>query len=247
MTLLFLLVFSLTGFARSGSGVGNGGLGYLCNLKANPRKKITITLDLAEDLESHYSKDSFIKNELYSDFRSNLLFLKNFYNLAFTRYYDSTRSIAEDITDFRTEFFIEMINIANKYDQQLLEELTRNEYLVLQEIKKSFALIPYKVTVFARPEHVQNKSKDTGKITRTTNFEWQKIGLQDCKLTQILTVVTNFNLPSEPIKGISLYFNSFYYLDQKSHEALMLHELIYLSNGDENSRRTRKIVSKILK
>lgn len=261
MKKLFLITITLikiASFASSGNGVGNGGLGYICETDNPNLPKITITLDMMEMLADFYDPNFF------KDYRAvdrEYLVINSYFHTYYkevVRDYNGRRlPVKINYIDVRKAKYLSMLfkeAFIHEVDLELklLEEIfTKKE---LQNLKKAKDQIIHNFDLYfsAGPRLFKNFTLDTGKIKEPTPEVLTRYGLKNCELVQVF--VLNFMKPIHKTKETNYFLGSFViftnparFLDKFSFKALLWHEVIYYGLNDIDSNRTRKLVRKILK
>lgn len=227
--LFIFIIFSANIFARSGDGAGNGGAGYVCE-RISDKKNISLTLDIAEELSSHftpkelaqsYNKDYFLAHEL--------------------------------LESVRLDFYLAQLQLQGLFDKFVDIKELRNlkiltESQIAAAVKAKYDLIHHtKYTFYLnRPIPEPYTTQDTGKIKKLTKRTAKRYGLKNCELYQIMSL-SPYHHDYEDFKYVlNIHETSFRPLNDYNLKALLWHEVIYLALGEQTSKNTRRIVSKLM-
>ncbi len=230
-----------------GSGVGNGGLGYICT--ANNNEQVSFILDIAEDLDQFYDQEYFEKYNrkkhiLFKYLNNPETFSKN-NNCNYSKKCKKTWSskhyqgYAVFITTYLQLYILEVmlpnLSILEKH-------LSPSEQVKLKKIAQQ-GLSVHVTNDFSQ---FSNISQDTGHITSPA---FEKFELKSCELFQVALFkhpLTSENLSSEK-SYLKIYSKALLSMDELNIKALVWHEIIYMALEEKTSERTRSIVSQIMR
>lgn len=223
--LLLLSTLSLMAFSKSGDGVSNGGLAYSCKVDGFKGRKVTILLDLFEDLESFYDKD-FFKRKLSK-------------NYEFSHYLQNTSLTNETLmSDVRQ--FVSTQSVRNYFSYTDISNIEKAKEKILSS---------FQTVLFERMDLI-NFTQDEKSIHFPSKKTLDKYGLYDCKIAQLAILMIDKQTGRK--LGINIYLLK--NLDDLGYVALLWHEVIYFAyrNGsklkdEKDSFHTRKRVRKVIK
>lgn len=256
--LVLLLTFiSAVSFAKGGNGAGNGGLGYRCKMTSylNSNFEATIALDLFENLSTHFSADYFkyyfnpadnYANEISTPLIREIYKEPEFASHTEEFFLTHNRKKNAEILNVMHSLGRNIKEIIKKHinlEESFLNEIfTKQELVSLKRTKEQFFTNVFYVPYLLRGP--KNATQDTGKIKELNNDLLKKYGLKDCKLIQIVKLRKKKHINAF---DFVVYLETFNKMDDKNFLALLWHEIIYLALPDQDSSRTRNLVSKIIK
>lgn len=257
MKFLILILISFSVSAHNSK--GNGGLGYKCLVNQQEGNFVTLTLEIAENIQEYYKPGYFINYNHENNFVAKI--------------FNHTRELRANYNNLKTvvdksKFHLKLFPIGYEKFQPIilsilenrvdptstaLDSLFSNREMI--NINNAYDKIADK-TSFNFLQHwgsLKNFTEDEG--VNKVNLELlAKYGLTKCKMIQIA------HLQKIDLDGSDQYYvkrgyeyilnfliEPMLYMDYLNLESLIWHEVIYLGLGDKNSERTRDAVSDIMK
>lgn len=234
MRLMLLVVLSFELLAKSGSGVGNGGTGYTCEVDSNKEEYVTILLDIFEKIDLFYEKDYF----------RNKFSTHRFFPLPYdyvTQKYVAYHQVAHEIKiDFQYRIELEKQRDLRIFSSKQLGDLIGAK----DDILRNYSVM-YVPSILDMKEF---KTNDTGKKLLPSKRSLIRVGLKNCKFVQIAALEVKskkgFRITGD-FNKIYFFNDSYQYLDRLNYEALLWHELIYKAFGGDDSFEVRKYVREL--
>lgn len=232
---------------KGGSGHDNGGTGYSCEIKDRPGVKVTILLDLFENLEEFYAKEYFTDH--YEQGEQQFFLPRDWTKVkSYTSLFKYSLDNHVDVYDFR----LREVFKSPFYRRSLLKKIQKSikfisstylvEYIYFSDLKKLYQ-------GWYEDVYENWKTKDVGLKKQVNKKTLNEYGLINCTFVQVVALETlykrkDFVRRQILIAPLKAYFIAEFSdaLDELSFRALLWHEIIYNALKDENSAKTRDYV-----
>lgn len=211
---------------ESGDGLGNGGIAVECQVQSPYQNKVSILLDIFENITLHHKK--------------------NYYSEIF----DSTTSLAKEVfmnSEMAGEnnYFRKLLNKLIMLDDPKLAKIFSHHQIEQLKRAKKDIIENFWITFIPGRTVYLNITQDTGNIRFPDENTLHSFKLSNCQLFQGAMLIVDSSS-----KHLSFLTESLKKMDNLSFIALLWHEVIYYSMKDEvssqNSIKTRMLTSKLM-